>query len=1113
MPGISILCVDDEPDLLNICKLFLEKTGDFNVDTAESAHEALEMMGTTSYDAVVSDYQMPEMDGIAFLKHLKAAGDTTPFIIITGRGREDVVIEALNEGADFYLQKGGNATAQFAELANKILYAVSRKRAEEALRESEEKYRHLIEHSNDAIVVAQDGMLRLVNARAVEITGYSREELLSLPFPTFIHPDDRGMVVERFEKRIGGDETLSRYTFRVVTREGDIRWVEIIADVIEWKERPATLNFLTDITERKRAVDALLESEGRFLSLFDRSLDCVFIHDLEGTFIDANPAALALLGYTREDIPRITFASLIGTDQLDLARGTIRTILENGSHPDLVEYRLSKKGGGFVDVEVKGSLILHEGAPYAILGIARDITERKRTEKELRESRDRLDFAIQGAHLGTWDVDCATGTITHNVRWHELLGYSGEGTTTNFDWWADRIHPDDVSLVEDLYRAHIMGRTPVLDMTCRIRKADGAWIWIRTIGRVIERDDQGTPLRISGINQDVTELKQAEFAIREREEKFREIFNNMNDAIHLHEVGEDGRPGKFIEVNDVACQMLQYTRDEMLQMGPLDIAIAYHSRPFDILLEELRTVGHAKFDTGHRRKDGQIIPVEVNAHKIMLLGRTMVLSVVRDITERKRTEEALRESEARYREFFATSRDCVFITSPEGVWIDFNDASLDLFGYRTREELAAVPIQDLYENADFRTGFNAIIIRDGYAENHPVRLKKKDGTIIDTLITSVPLMADDGSVKEFFGTIRDVTEKKRAEEEISSLQQFQQSIINNANVWISVFDEKGNVSVWNNTAEEISGYKAGEVIGKNSIWDRIYPEMEYRRTIMTKMNEIVETVRHLENFETRIRTKDGQERIIWWNTRALHDVPGINHTFIAIGKDVTDQKILNDAMLLANKKLNLLGSITRHDINNQLMVLRGYLELMHGALPDSSLEGYYNGIANSGDRIATMIQFTKEYEQIGVNAPAWQNCRTLVDSAAHQVPLGTIIVKNDLPVGTEVFADPLITRVCYNLMDNAVGCGGKITTIRFSGEERGEAYHIACEDDGVGIPDDKKEKIFERGYGRNTGMGLFLSREILSITGITIRETGEPGKGARFEIIVPGGMFRFVHPA
>ena len=205
-----------------------------------------------------------------------------------------------------------------------------------------------------------------------------------------------------------------------------------------------------------------------------------------------------------------------------------------------MEDRLSKKGGGFVDVEVKGSLILHEGAPYAILGIARDITGRRRTEKELRESRDRLDFAIQGAHLGTWDFDCASGMIIHNVHWKEMLGYTGEETIISFDWWKGQIHPDDVSLAKERYRAHTSGRTPVLDMTCRIRKADGTWVWMRTIGRVIERDEHGTPLRISGINQDVTKRKQAESAIREREEKFREIFNKMNDAIHLHET-EDRR--------------------------------------------------------------------------------------------------------------------------------------------------------------------------------------------------------------------------------------------------------------------------------------------------------------------------------------------------------------------------------------------------------------------------------------------------------------------------------------------------------------------------------------------------------------------------------------------
>jgi signal transduction histidine kinase len=155
-----------------------------------------------------------------------------------------------------------------------------------------------------------------------------------------------------------------------------------------------------------------------------------------------------------------------------------------------------------------------------------------------------------------------------------------------------------------------------------------------------------------------------------------------------------------------------------------------------------------------------------------------------------------------------------------------------------------------------------------------------------------------------------------------------------------------------------------------------------------------------------------------------------------------------------------------------------------------------------------MLKFTKEYEKIGVNAPAWQDCSTLVDSAAKEAPLGQIMVKNELPAGAEVYADPLVARVFYNLMDNAIRYGGKITTIRFSVEGRDGDHIVVCEDDGMGVPAEEKEKIFERGFGKNTGLGLTLSKEILSITGITIRENGEPGKGARFEMTVPKGAYR-----
>jgi PAS domain S-box-containing protein len=226
-------------------------------------------------------------------------------------------------------------------------------------------------------------------------------------------------------------------------------------------------------------------------------------------------------------------------------------------------------------------------------------------------------------------------------------------------------------------------------------------------------------------------------------------------------------------------------------------------------------------------------------------------------------------------------------------------------------------------------------------------------------------------------------------------------------------------------------------------------------------------------------------------------------------QDITDRKLIEDALRISNKKLNLLSSITRHDLNNQLTVLMGYISILEDELTNPTYIGYLLKVSSAAKRISAMIRFTKEYEEVGVKAPAWQDCRTLIETAAKSAPLGQVAVKNDIPAGAEVFADPLFVKVCYNLMDNAVRYGGKITTIRFTAEERDGDHLIVCEDDGEGVVAEEKEQIFERGFGKNTGMGLFLSGEILSITGITIRETGEPGKGARFEMTVPKGAFRF----
>lgn len=266
-----------------------------------------------------------------------------------------------------------------------------------------------------------------------------------------------------------------------------------------------------------------------------------------------------------------------------------------------------------------------------------------------------------------------------------------------------------------------------------------------------------------------------------------------------------------------------------------------------------------------------------------------------------------------------------------------------------------------------------------------------------------------------------------------------------------------------------------------------------------------------EHLDFRVKKSDGSFAV--FDGRALPIFKeGAYAGIQLVARDITDRKHAEEALQQANRKLHLLSGITRHDIKNQLMVLREYIRILQEMVPEPALEGNFTRIINTSERIAEMIQITKTYENIGVKAPVWQDVRSLFDTAVNDNPVGKIQCINDIPTGTEVFADPLIVNVCNNLIDNAVRYGNKITTLRFSVLKRNDDTIIICEDDGVGVPAEVKEKIFERGFGINTGLGLALSREILDISGITLKETGEPGKGARFEMTVPKGVYRFDPP-
>lgn len=224
-------------------------------------------------------------------------------------------------------------------------------------------------------------------------------------------------------------------------------------------------------------------------------------------------------------------------------------------------------------------------------------------------------------------------------------------------------------------------------------------------------------------------------------------------------------------------------------------------------------------------------------------------------------------------------------------------------------------------------------------------------------------------------------------------------------------------------------------------------------------------------------------------------------------RDITESTKTHLALGEAGKKLNLLNSVTRHDILNQVAIIAGYAEIMRVSQEDLKGSDHLKKISDAADMVKNLIRFTATYQDLGVGDPVWLNIRDVVQRAFLTIhPPESIFLEIDTDL--IIFADMLLEKVFFNLMDNSLRHGGEITRISVSSQERDGGIILVYEDDGCGIEQEFKTRIFKQGFGKNTGYGLFLVSEILSITAISIRETGTPGYGVRFEMGIPANGVR-----
>ncbi len=397
---ITILYVDDEPGLLILGKKHLEKNGEFLVAGCESAPDAIALLKQQSYDAIISDFQMPKCDGISFLKYLRKRGDETPFIILTGKGREEVVIEALNNGADFYLEKGGDLRAQFAELINIVRYAVSKKRSEDALRESEERYRNVVEDQTELICrFSADGTVLFVNDAYCRYFGVPCKEILGRRFKPKIHPDDSEAVTLLFSS-LSPENPNGSIDQRTIMPDGDILWQRWNTRAI-FGEDGLLREFQSvgqDITDRKKAEEALIESERRYRSLFESMRDGYahlrLIQDADNSasppgIIDINPAFEQITGLPGEEILNKTLQEILPDVNLNWGEECLKTT-ETGE-PQVFEITLADPPRFF-------ELSLYSPRKGECATIFHDITEKKRRDEEMKQSLREKEILLKEIH-------------------------------------------------------------------------------------------------------------------------------------------------------------------------------------------------------------------------------------------------------------------------------------------------------------------------------------------------------------------------------------------------------------------------------------------------------------------------------------------------------------------------------------------------------------------------------------------------------------------------------------------------------------------------------------------------------------------------------------------
>jgi two-component system cell cycle sensor histidine kinase/response regulator CckA len=1008
-----------------------------------------------------------------------------------------------------------------------------RKRAEQALRESEAKFRALAEESLTGVYLIQDGRFRYVNAAEARIMGYTPEELLALPSVLeTVAEEDRPRVAENFRRRLAGEIKTLHYEFTLLRKDGERRLVEVMGSATTFAGRPSVLGTLQDITERRRAEQALRYERNLLRTLIDNLPDAIYVKDSACRKMIANPADVRNVGRQSE-------AEVLGRDDFDLfpkelAEGFFaddQSVLQTGQ-PVLnrEEYVLDEQGQKRWLSTSKLPLRDEKGRIIGLVGIGRDITERKRAEAALRESEGKFRSIFDSASDGMFLVDLETREfVLCNAACSRMLGFSNEEFV--------RLDIADIHPVEDLpfvfeQIGNIAKGMEGVQHELRFKRKDGGVFYADVSPALMTLAGRKSILVVF---KDITERKHAEEALRESEERFRQVLESLQDVAYRRNLQTD----TYDYMSSAQVHISGYTAEEIRSVPTAWVVDRIHPDDVNNVLRALEEPmaggqGSCHLEYRFKCKDGKYrwmsdlstVVRDAQGHPLYRIG------TVRDITQRKRAEEALRTSEAQLSNAAKIARLGPWEYDVASDTFTFNDHFYAIFrttaeqvgGYTMRSADYAQrfvhPDDASQVGAEIQKALEATDPHFSRQLEH--RIIYADGEIGSITVRFFIVKDEQGRTIRTYGVNQDITERKQAEEKL----QLSDEILQRVNALVLVGDANGEVTYVSPSVKRILKYEPADILG-DGWWNVSQDNEEGRKRGKDFIARCARGEIPLSPtpYERIVKSRDGVPHHILWQ-----DAIGPENSVIGVGHDITERRLLEEQLRQA-QKLESLGTLAggiAHDFNNVLAIILGYTSILEKAKVDPkkasrSIAAINKAAQRGTGLVRQLLTFARKadtlLESVRLNDVILELADMLKETFPKTIQI-SLQLEKEIPsiTGDANQLHQALLNLSVNARD-AMPRGGTLTLTtravmgaeirrRFPEAQRERYVSLSVADTGIGMDVTFLARVFDPFFttkekGQGTGLGLAVVYGVVASHEGFIDVESQVGHGTTFHLYFP----------